>query len=123
MIAESISFIDSAENFYHGFMAVVLSGLGGYMVKSNRESGDGRSDLVLYSANGIDDKAVIFEFKRAKEFGGLPAACEDALRQIDEKNYAAYWNEEGYKNILKYGIGFYKKRCAVEERGMNCVKT
>jgi len=115
LLAESISFMDSAENFYHGFMAGVLSRLEGYIVKSNRESGHGRSDLVMYSVNGIDNKAVIFEFKPTKKFEGLPAACEDALKQIEENDYAAYWDKEGYKNIVKYGIGFYKKRCEVRK--------
>jgi len=115
LLAESISFMDSAENFYHGFMAGVLSRLEGYIVKSNRESGHGRSDLVMYSVNGIDDKAVIFELKPAKKFNELPTACEDALNQIEENDYAAYWDKEGYKNIVKYGIGFYKKRCEVRK--------
>jgi hypothetical protein len=113
LLAESISFMDSAENFYHGFMTGALSMLDGYVVKSNRESGYGRSDLVLYSANGVDDKAVIFELKSVNEFDKLPKACEEALKQIKEQNYAAYWDKEGYKDILKYGIGFYKKRCLV----------
>jgi len=102
--------MDSAENFYHGFMAGVLSRLEGYIVKSNRESGHGRSDLVMYSVNGIDDKAVIFELKPAKKFNELPTVCEDALNQIEENDYVAYWDKEGYKNIVKYGIGFYKKK-------------
>jgi len=115
LLAESISFMDCAENFYHGFMTGILSGSNGYAVKSNREGGDGRSDLVMYSANGIDDKAVIFELKIAKEFDKLPIACEQALKQIEDKNYAAYWDKEGYKDIIKYGIGFYKKRCEVRK--------
>jgi len=115
LLAESISFMDSAENFYHGFMAGVMLNLDGYEVKSNRESGDGRSDLVLYSVNGVDSKAVIFELKSVKEFDALPGACREALKQIEEKNYAAYWNKEGYEDIIKYGIGFYKKRCRVQK--------
>jgi hypothetical protein len=113
LLAESISFMDSAENFYHGFMAGVLSRLDGYRIKSNRESGHGRSDLVLYSANGVDDKAIIFELKIAPTAKTLSATCEDALKQIEDNNYTAYWEEEDYKDIIKYGIGFYKKRCRV----------
>jgi hypothetical protein len=113
LLAESISFMDNAENFYHGFLVGVLTKLDGYRLKSNRESGDGRSDLVLYSANGRDDKAVIFEFKVAPKAKMLPDACADALKQIEEKNYAAYWDDEGYKDIIKYGIGFHRKRCEV----------
>jgi hypothetical protein len=113
LLAESISFMDSAENFYHGFMAGVLSRLGGYIVKSNRESGDGRSDLVLYAANGIEDKAVIIEIKQAATFRELPAACRKALRQIEDNNYVAYWEDEGYSDIMKYGVAFYKKKCLI----------
>ena len=116
LLADSISFMDNAENFYHGFMLGVLSRLDGYRVKSNRESGHGRSDLALYSVNGIDYNAVIFEFKMAKRVDMLPAASEGALKQIDDNDYAAYWDkEEGYKNILKYGIGFCGKRCEVKK--------
>jgi hypothetical protein len=118
LLSESISYMDSAENSYHGFMVGVLgilARLNGYLVASNRESGDGRSDLVLYRTNGKDSIAVIFEFKVAKEFNMLPMACEKALKQIEDKNYAADWDKEGYKNIIKYGIGFYKKRCEVRK--------
>jgi len=113
LLADSISFMDSAENFYHGFMAGVLSRLDGYRVQSNRESGDGRSDLAMYSVK--DRKAVIFEFKPAEKFDALPAVCESALKQIEKMNYAAHWDKEGYKNILKYGIGFYRKMCEVRK--------
>jgi hypothetical protein len=115
LLSESISYMDSAESLYHGVMIGALARLSGYRLKSNRESGDGRSDLVLYSENEQDGKAVIFELKVAKEFDKLPIACENALKQIEDKNYAAYWNKEGYKNIIKYGIGFYKKRCEIRK--------
>jgi len=113
LLEDSISFMDSAENFYHGFMVGLLSNSDRYRVKSNRESGHGRSDLVFYSANGVDFKAVIFELKIAPSVKTLPTACEEALKQIEDNNYAAYWDEEGYDEIIKYGIGFYKKRCRV----------
>jgi hypothetical protein len=113
LLADSISFMDSAENFYHGFMAGVLSRHGGYLVKSNRESGGGRSDLVMHAVNRIERKAILFEFKVSKTFRGMYAACEEALRQIEEKNYAAWWEEDGYTDITKYGIAFYKKECMV----------
>ena len=118
LLSESISYMDSAENSYHGFMVGVLgvlSRLNGYMVVSNRESGNGRSDMVLYRINGNESRAVIFEFKVAKEFDKLPVACETALKQIEDKNYAAAWDKEGYKNIIKYGIGFYGKRCEIKK--------
>jgi len=111
LLRESISFMDSAENFYHGFMTGVLSRLKGYIVKSNRESGNGRSDIVMYAVGG--EKAVIFELKIAKKFHDLPAVCAEALQQIEDNNYVDYWYDEGYDDIIKYGVGFYKKRCKV----------
>jgi len=115
ILSESVSYMDNAESLYHGLMIGALTRINGYSLKSNRESGDGRSDLVLYSSSDMGGKAVIFEFKVAKEFDKLPLACENALKQIEDKNYAAAWDKEGYKNIVKYGIGFYKKRCAVRK--------
>ncbi|MDR2693582.1 MAG: PD-(D/E)XK nuclease domain-containing protein, partial [Chitinispirillales bacterium] len=56
---------------------------------------------------------VIFEFKVAAKEDGLDAACEKALKQVEEKKYTAKWESHGYKNIVKYGIGFYKKRCKI----------
>jgi len=112
LLAESISYMDSAENFYHGFMVGILSRLKGYLVKSNRESGHGRSDLAMYGVS-IRDKAIIFELKRAGKFKEMPALCEAALKQIEDNNYAAYWDDEGYVDIMKYGIAFYRKNCEV----------
>ncbi len=112
---ESISYMDNAEIFYHGVMVGVLSRIDGYRLKSNRESGDGRYDLALYSANPNDGTAVIFEFKVAPKAKLLSSVCDDALKQIEDKNYAAYWEEEDYKNIIKYGIGFYGKRCKIKK--------
>jgi len=111
LLRESISFMDSAENFYHGFMTGILSRIDGFLLKSNREAGDGRSDIVMYAVG--DGKAVIFELKTAKKFHDLPAVCAEALKQIEDNNYVDYWYEEGYDDIIKYGIGFYKKRCKV----------
>ena len=116
LLADSISFMDSAENFYHGFMIGVLSRLKGYRVRSNRESGHGRSDLVMHSVNGRDSNAVLLEFKLAKKVDKLTAASKAALQQIEDNNYAAYWDkEERYKNILKYGVGFCGKKCEVRK--------
>jgi hypothetical protein len=114
LLVSSISFLDSAENFYHGFMVGVLSRLDGYRVKSNRESGHGRHDVVLLKCSGKAEKAIIFELKPAKTFKTMPDACAEALAQIEKNNYAAEWEDEGYTDIMKYGIAFYKKRCLIK---------
>jgi hypothetical protein len=110
LLLDSISYMDNKEAFYHGFMLGTLKRLKGYTVGSNKETGHGRSDLVM---RGGMDKAVIFEFKVAKKFDKLSAECEDALKQIEDNNYAAESIREGYTDIMKYGIAFYKKRCKV----------
>ncbi|MDR0879023.1 MAG: ATP-binding protein [Treponema sp.] len=113
LLLNSISFYDSQENFYHGFMTGILAKAKGYLVKSNRESGNGRGDIVMknVSAKG---KAVIFEIKVAAAMKELSAKCDEALRQINEKKYAAELEQEGYQTILKYGIAFCKKDCMVK---------
>jgi hypothetical protein len=105
--------MDSAESLYHGLMVGALARLENYRLKSNRENADGRNDLVLYGEDGRD--AVIFEFKTTPNAKALSTASEDALKQIEDKNYAGYWVDEGYKNIIKYGMGFYKKRCEIRK--------
>jgi len=111
-LMDMISFHDSAENFYHGFLLGILGNVNGYAVKSNRESGTGRSDIYMKST-GIWQKAVIFECKMLKEGDDPEEACRKALRQIEDKNYDHELVESGYKDILKYAVVFRGKRCLV----------
>ncbi|MGL6106319.1 PD-(D/E)XK nuclease domain-containing protein, partial [Romboutsia sp.] len=113
LLLETISFNDAYENFYHGFLAGVLSGMKGYIVKSNREGGTGRSDLFVraVSKRGI---AIVIEFKIAKHIDDLEKRAEDAIKQIEDKKYDMELRSEGYKNIIKYGIAFYQKDCLVK---------
>ena len=112
-LRESISFMDSAEKFYHGFLLGLLSGLQGYKKKSNLESGDGRYNIILIP---YDEQlpAAILELKRAKKFTEMEKLCKEALQQIDEKHYDEGLIEEGYPLVLKYGICFCKKSCMVK---------
>ena len=82
-----------------------------YSVESNREHGEGRSDIVVYDEE--NSRVVIFEAKVAKSPEELPAACDAALRQIEAQQYAENLRDE-YDEILCYGIAFYKKRCLVK---------
>ena len=82
-----------------------------YSVESNREHGEGRSDIVVYDEE--NSRVVIFEAKVAKSPEDLPAACDAALRQIEARQYAEDFRDE-YDEILCYGIAFYKKRCLVK---------
>ena len=111
----SISYYDSGEAFYHGVMLGLLGGLGDYSISSNRETGSGRADLILKPLDE-EDVSVIMEFKCVKNIRELDAGCDAALQQIEDKNYMEALTEDGYCNILKYGICFYKKTCKIKSR-------
>ena len=113
MLLETISFNDAYENFYHGFVAGVLSNMKRYLVKSNRESGKGRSDIFIKSVSrrGV---AVILELKVAKNFDELESKAAEALKQIEDKKYEEELRRDGYKNIIKYGISFFGKDCFIK---------
>ncbi|WP_297712896.1 AAA family ATPase [Clostridium sp.] len=113
LLLDTISFNDAYENFYHGFLAGVLSNMKGYIVKSNREGGTGRSDLFIKSVSrrGI---AIVIEFKIANYIDDLEKKADEAIEQIEDRKYEMELRSEGYKNIFKYGIAFYKKDCLIK---------
>ena len=112
-LMETISYYDYAENYYHGFLAGLLSAASGYQVVSNRESGTGRPDLVLIERKFMG-RAVILEIKIAKTFREMQAKCEEGLAQIKAGNYAQPLEDEGYQEILQYAICFFKKGCMIQ---------
>ncbi len=114
LLLETISFYDYAENYYHGFLCGLLKGCKHYTVISNRESGNGRPD-ILFKHLSVRGQAVIMEIKVVKDFDRMEEGCGEALRQIEEKNYEASLYKEGYRSIRKYGICFYRKECMVKE--------
>ena len=116
LLYKTISYHDYKEDFYHAFLAGILAGTG-CAVKSNREHGEGRSDVVVY--NMEKRQVAIFEAKYAKTLDGLEASCEAALRQIEDRQYAKDFADD-YDDILCYGIAFYKKRCLVKKNNENC---
>ena len=99
------------ENFYHGILVGIL-GLKDYWgITSNRETGDGYSDIVVETENS--QTGIVLEMKYAQD-GNLEAASQKAVEQIEKTNYAQELQDEGIDTILKYGIAFYKKRCKVK---------
>ncbi len=108
----TISFYDSAENFYHGFLAGILSQSEDYLVKSNRESGGGRSDIMVRSPS-LRGRAFVLEIKVSECIDDLGADAEKALQQIYDKRYMDELRAEGYRMIGCYGISFYRKDCEV----------
>lgn len=110
LLRKTISYHDYKEDFYHAFLAAIFAGAG-YTVESNREHGEGRSDVGVYdSENG---RVAVFEIKYAQTSASLPTACEAALTQIATRMYAQEF-EDDYDQIYCYGIAFFKKRCLIE---------
>lgn len=110
LLRKTISYYNSTESFYHGLISGLLSGNVYYKVESNRENGDGRSDLVLYQQD-VAQNAVILEFKVCGKNETADEAAKRALKQINDRDYASKAREDGYKNIIKYGVAFKGKMC------------
>ena len=109
---------DMKENFYHGLLLGLLRGSNpGWLIKSNRESGDGFSDILIKPED--PDAGIVIEVKYAKEMKNLDAACEAAMTQIREKRYDEALRDEGRCDILAYGIAFCRKRCRVVGEKIN----
>lgn len=103
---------DQKENFYHGLLLGLLRGSNpDWLIKSNRESGDGYSDILIEPEN--PDAGIIIEVKHAASISGLDKACENAMAQIKNRRYDEALRENGRCEILAYGIAFHKKRCRV----------
>ena len=112
LLRRTISYHDYREDFYHAFLSGIFAGAG-YQVESNKEHGEGRSDVVVCdSTNG---RAAIFEAKRTRVLKNLETECDKALWQIDERMYAKDF-EDAYDHILCYGVSFFKKRCMVKKK-------
>lgn len=112
LLMETISFNDAYESFYHGFLAGILSGMKGYLVKSNREGGTGRSDLYIKPVSRKKE-AFVVEFKVAKNFQEMGKKAQRALEQIADRQYTRELTDDGYAQVFRYGIAFFGKDCAV----------
>lgn len=98
------------ENFYHGILLGILSYKEDWIVRSNRESGDGFSDILI-TIDGTDT-GIVIEVKYAED-GSEEKECRDALKQIADKRYEASFRQEGVHKIINYGIACNKKKCRV----------
>ena len=111
VLLQSISYYDNYESFYHGFMVGFLNA-DGYEVKSNRESGEGRFDLAVLPYS-ILNTAIVIECKHSNSIKELRKDSKEASNQIIEKRYIEGLRDEGYENVIGYGISFYKKQCII----------
>ena len=103
------------ENFFHGILLGILGMKEQWAVFSNREAGDGYSDIMIETD---DDTGIIIEVKYAHD-GDLDVGCKEALKQIEDTRYEEELRDEGMERILKYGIACYKKRCKVSIYGQS----
>ena len=114
LLRKTISYHDYKEDFYHAFLSGIFAGAG-YSVESNKEHGEGRSDIVV--SDIVNGRVAVFEVKKSNALADLVSDCEAALAQIDDRMYAKEF-EDDYDEVLCYGISFFKKRCLV--KGINC---
>lgn len=112
LLRRTISYHDYKEDFYHAFLAGIFAGAG-YTVDSNKEHGEGRSDVIVYDQ--LNGRVAVFEAKYARALEQLPAACAKALEQIDARFYAEEFKDD-YDEVLCYGVAFFKKRCLLQKK-------
>ena len=112
LLRKTISYHDYKEDFYHAFLAESFTGAG-YTVDSNKEHGEGRSDVVIY--DDTNGRVAIFEAKYSKTSDRMEMDCDHAIDQINDRMYADEYADE-YETVLCYGIAFYKKRCRVKKK-------
>lgn len=110
ILVRTISYYDYREDFYHAFLVGIFTGAG-YSVKSNRENGEGRSDVVIKDNNNM--RVAIFEVKYSEKKADLEKDCDRALDQIRDRQYFVEFEDE-YEEVFCYGISFWKKRCLVK---------
>ena len=110
LLRKTISYHDYREDFYHAFLAGIFAGAG-YTVDSNKEHGEGRSDIVVYDP--VNCRVAVFEAKYSIALSRLSMDCDAALWQIDERMYATEF-EDDYDTVLCYGVSFFRKRCLVK---------
>lgn len=113
LLRKTISYNDYKEDFYHAFLAGIFAGAG-YTVDSNKEYGEGRSDVVVYDP--VEARVAVFEAKYSKKLENMEKDCDRSIQQINTRMYAEEF-EDDYDEIFCYGISFFKKRSLVKKKG------
>ena len=111
-LQKTISYMDGEEAFYHGFLLGILRNMN-WIMKSNREAGDGRYDILVRSPE-LSRTPIILELKVAKKRAELEKKTKEALEQIHTMGYDADLYEEGYSDVIYCGLGFFRKQVQVK---------
>ena len=110
-VRDSMGDLNAKESFYHGVILGLLSGSNEYVVRSNREAGDGYYDICVLTTD--EEIGIVLELKAAQN-ENMDKTCDNALKQIDDKRYAEIFDPEFIRHVYKYGIAFKRKRCKVK---------
>lgn len=111
LLRKTISYYDYREDFYHAFLAGIFAGAG-YNVESNKEYGEGRSDVLIQDSD--NGRVAVFEVKYSNERTDLQKDCKKAVLQITDKQYALQFIDDN-ESVMCFGISFYKKQCMVRK--------
>ncbi len=120
-MTDMISFMDGGntdemkESFYHGLLLGMLRGRRGWIIKSNREAGNGRADIILIDR--FRECGYIIEVKYSRSYSGLEERALTAFHQIEDMQYDEYFSDSDIEIIYRYGIAFYKRKCRVVNAG------
>lgn len=112
LLVSTISYYDQKESFYHGIMTGILSCIADVEIKSNRESGNGRPDMILRDYNNA--RAIVFEFKYSDNLAAMKRDLALAVEQIQDKAYGAELLAEGFEQVVGVAIAFFAKRSIVQ---------
>lgn len=115
ILLETIIIMDGSESYYHGLVAGLMSPMRGYITKSNREGGTDRSDFFITPVSKRKE-AFVVELKVAKKLRELEKKAEEALKQIEDRKYAAKLEDDDYSIVSGYGIAFCGKGCMMKAR-------
>ncbi|MDR1560069.1 MAG: ATP-binding protein [Clostridiales bacterium] len=116
ILGKTISYYDYAENYYHGILTGLFSGMETHIARSNRESGLGRPDIVLTPLN-IWGTVVIIEIKICEKAMDMEKEAQAALEQIERQDYESEYRAEGFQSFVRYGAAFYKKNVVLCVKG------
>lgn len=112
LLFDTISYHDYKESFYHAFIIGLVSNAG-YIVESNYENGLGRSDIVIKDRKRR--RAVVIEAKVADSEALMEKECDEALKQIEDRQYARKVEHIGFTSVIHLGIAFWQKQCMIKK--------